>query len=191
MLEERNGIQLQEPENSKPAPDGYAVVQNLGAVVERRLWEEMLKIVIPVEPRTKKNSQQLVMVRNRMIPIPSKKYKEFEKKCGLYLKEHQGLNICEPVNVCYLFYMPTRRTVDLTNLQAAADDMLVHFKVLEDDNSNIIAGHDGSRVCLDRENPRIEITITKMKASDIDVKMQKMREEDLFRDNKQWETDAL
>ncbi len=155
------------------------------------LWEEMLKIVIPVEPRTKKNSQQLVMVRNRMIPIPSKTYKEFEKKCGWYLKEHQGLNICEPVNVCYQFYMPTRRKVDLTNLQEAADDMLVHFKVLEDDNSSIVAGHDGSRVRYDKENPRIEITITKMKASDIDVKMQKMREEDLFRDNKQWETDAL
>ena len=87
--------------------------------------------------------------------------------------------------------MPTRRKVDLTNLQEAADDMLVHFKVLEDDNMTIVAGHDGSRVRYDKENPRIEITITKMKASDIDVKMQKMREEDLFRDNKQWETDAL
>ena len=79
----------------------------------------------------------------------------------------------------------------MTNLQEAADDMLVHFKVLEDDNMTIVAGHDGSRVRYDKENPRIEITITKMKASDIDVKMQKMREEDLFRDNKQWETDAL
>ena len=40
----------------------------------------MLKIIIPVEPRTKKNSIQLVKVGNRMIPIPSKQYKEFEKK---------------------------------------------------------------------------------------------------------------
>ena len=151
----------------------------------------MLKIIIPVEPRTKKNSIQLVKVGNRMIPIPSKQYKEFEKKCGYYLRSHKDLNICEPVNVCCLFYMSTRRKVDLTNLQEAADDMLVHFKVLEDDNMTIVAGHDGSRVRYDKENPRIEITITKMKASDIDVKMQKMREEDFFRDNKQWETDAL
>ena len=146
----------------------------------------MLKIVIPVEPRTKKNSQQLVMVKNRMIPIPSKQYKEFEKKCGWYLKSYQGLNISEPVNVCCLFYMPTRRKVDLTNLQEAADDMLVHFNVLGDDNSSIIAGHDGSRVRLDRNNPRIEITITRMKESDIDVRMQKMPEKNLFCEDKKW-----
>ena len=59
-----------------------------------------------------------------------------------------------------LFYMKTRRKVDLTNLLEAADDVLVKYHVLADDNSQIVAGHDGSRVLYDKSNPRIEIDIT-------------------------------
>lgn len=32
----------------------------------------------------------------------------------------------------------------------------------EDDNSKIVAAHDGSRAELDRENPRVEIEIEEM-----------------------------
>ena len=35
-------------------------------------------------------------------------------------------------------------------------------RVLEDDNSKIVAAHDGSRVELDREKPRVEIEIEEM-----------------------------
>lgn len=66
----------------------------------------------------------------------------------------------KPVNVRCLFYMKTRRKVDLTNLLEAADDVLVKYHVLVDDNSQIVAGHDGSRVYYDKDNPRIEIDIT-------------------------------
>ena len=61
-----------------------------------------------------------------------------------------------------VYYMPTRRRVDLTNLLEATDDLLVRAGVLADDNSQIIAAHDGSRVRLDRENPRVEIEIVSM-----------------------------
>ena len=37
--------------------------------------------------------------------------------------------------------------------------MLVAAGVLADDNSDIVRSHDGSRVCIDRENPRTEIYI--------------------------------
>ena len=40
--------------------------------------------------------------------------------------------------------------------------MLVRAGVLADDHSGIIAAHDGSRVRLDRENPRVEIEIVSM-----------------------------
>ena len=59
--------------------------------------------------------------------------------------------------------MPTRRRVDLVNLLEATDDVLVHYGVLEDDNSNIIVSHDGSRVFYDKENPRTEIYIETIK----------------------------
>lgn len=66
------------------------------------------------------------------------------------------------MNVRCVYYMPTRRRVDLTNLLEATDDLLVRAEVLADDNSQIVAAHDGSRVRLDRENPRVEIEIVSM-----------------------------
>ena len=53
-------------------------------------------------------------------------------------------------NVRCLYYMPTRRRVDLCNLLEATCDLLVHHGVLADDNSAIVAGHDGSRVLFFR-----------------------------------------
>ena len=55
--------------------------------------------------------------------------------------------------------MDSLRRVDLSNLLEATCDILVHYGVLDDDNSRIVCSHDGSRVLLDRENPRAEITI--------------------------------
>jgi len=124
-----------------------------------------LKITIPVEPRTKKNSMRLVKLKNRIVPIPSKQYKEFEEKCLDHLLPYIDLLINYPVNICCLFYMKTRRKVDLTNLLEAVDDILVRYSVLVDDNSQIVAGHDGSRVYYDKDNPRIEIDITGMEAA--------------------------
>jgi len=59
-----------------------------------------------------------------------------------------------------LYYMQTRRAVDLSNLVEASHDILVKAGVLRDDNRNVIASTDGSRVYWDKRNPRVEITIT-------------------------------
>lgn len=64
------------------------------------------------------------------------------------------------VNLKGTFYMPTKRRVDLVNLLEALQDILVLAGVLVDDNSEIVVSTDGSRVLLDRENPRTEIEIT-------------------------------
>ena len=120
-----------------------------------------MKIYLDVIPRTKKNSQQIIFSKGRTIIIPSKYYKEFEKECLMQIKGGQKLDY--PVNVEVIFYMPTRRRIDLTNLLEAVDDMLVKAEVVQDDNRNIIAGHDGSRVYYNKENPHIEVNITKMK----------------------------
>ena len=60
------------------------------------------------------------------------------------------------------FYTATRRKVDLANLIEATTDILVKARVLEDDNSKIVAAHDGSRVDYDKQNPRVEIWIEEM-----------------------------
>ena len=108
----------------------------------------------------KKNSQQIIINKatGRPMIIQSKRYREYEKKCGWFI-QGKGEKINEPVTVKCLFYMPTKRRVDLTNLLNAILDILVKYEVIADDNSNIVYSTDGSRVLYDKENPRTEVTI--------------------------------
>lgn len=69
-------------------------------------------------------------------------------------------SINQPVNLKCVYYMQTRRRVDLLNLLEATCDILVDAGVLEDDNCKIVVSHDGSRVLYDKSNPRVEIEIT-------------------------------
>ena len=124
----------------------------------------MTVYIIPIHPVTKKNSQQIIMCKGRYIPIPSKKYKDFEKAVSPYLhiiKSEIGI-INYPVNIAVTFYVAKRLKYDLTNLLEAIDDAMVKAGLLLDDNRDIIAGHDGSRVFYDKETPRIELKINKI-----------------------------
>ena len=120
----------------------------------------MLHFVIELPPVTKKNSQRIISVNGRPMIIPSAKYKAYEKDCG-YMVKGKGMRISTPVNVKAIYYMPTRRRVDLTNLHEALHDILVKYEVLEDDNSKIIVSTDGSRVMYDKDHPRTEVWITR------------------------------
>ena len=119
-----------------------------------------MKIVIPINPITKKNSQQIVYNKavNRSFIIPSKQFREYELNCGLYLM-YAKKGIDHPVNIKCVYYMKTKRKVDLVNLQEATLDVLVKYGVIKDDNSNIVVSMDGSRVDYDKDNPRTEIWI--------------------------------
>lgn len=119
----------------------------------------MMTFTIPGEPRTKKNHQRILKTRDgRSFVAPSSQYKEYEEMCGWFVPKEE---IDYPVNVQCVYYMSTLRRVDLVNLLEATCDILVKFRCLTDDNSKIIRSHDGSRVRLDRSNPRVEITITR------------------------------
>ena len=128
-----------------------------------------LRYTIPLDPRTKKNSQMIAGAGSRC-PYCGKFQRQFIRqgkaltdytvKAFGFLQEKPETPINHPVAVRYLFYMATRRKVDLLNLQAAADDLLVEAGILEDDNSGIVKSHDGSRVLYDKKNPRTEILIT-------------------------------
>ena len=125
------------------------------------------KLLIKGKPVTKKNSQRILVnsATGQRFIAPSAQYKQYEKDAAFQLsKQFSGRKpIDSPVNISCEFFMPTSRKVDLTNLLEAADDVLVKAGVIADDNSNIVAGHDGSRVWIDREKPRTEITISKMR----------------------------
>lgn len=121
----------------------------------------MTRIIIPVIPVTKKNSQRIIQVKGRPMIIPSAKYKQYEKECGYFLANVEP--ILGPCNVQCVYFMPTRRKVDLVNLQEATLDVLVRYGILIDDNSDIVVSMDGSRVYYDKNLPRTEITITDVK----------------------------
>lgn len=122
-----------------------------------------MRFVIELIPRTKKNSQRIFRGSNgRIFIAPSKAYKDYEKEAGYFLRWDND-PIDYPVNVKAVFYMPTRRKVDLVNLQEALCDVLVVHRIIDDDNSRIVAGMDGSRVMYDKDHPRTEIEITEVR----------------------------
>lgn len=91
--------------------------------------------------------------------MPSARYKQYEKD---FMRFAPRLSIDVPVNVKTVFYLPTRRLTDISNLISAAHDCLVAAGTLVDDNYNIIHSVDGSRVYYDKLNPRTEIEITEV-----------------------------
>lgn len=124
----------------------------------------MISFTIDLPPRSKKNSQQILTNRKTGRPfiMPSAAYKAYQKAALALIHMNGAVPVSEPVNVKCVYYMPTRRACDLVNLLEATDDILVDAGVLADDNCNVIAGHDGSRVLYDKEHPRTEVTITRM-----------------------------
>lgn len=127
--------------------------------------------VIKGDPRTKKNSQMIAGAGKRC-PVCKKPEKQWIRQSKahndfadvamqqLYPKPPRPIDY--PVNVKCIFFMQTRRKVDSLNLLASIDDLLVSAGILEDDNSRIVAAHDGSRVYYDKDNPRTVIRITRM-----------------------------
>lgn len=138
----------------------------------------LYQAMIPLNPRTKKNNMEIKFKASgkngffkktkfglKYVGIPfisqNEKYKQYEQDAGWFLKKLPE-PISEPVNVKCVFYRDSERRVDLNNLLEAITDILVKYKVISDDNYKIIAAHDGSRVLVDKDNPRTEIEITSM-----------------------------
>ena len=116
------------------------------------------------DPITKKNSQSMAVNRStgKMFPVQSKAYKSYEKSALAQIEEMQVGGPYwgdSPCNLKATYYMKTHRRVDLCNLLAATCDILVKAGVIADDNCNIVKSHDGSRVCYDSANPRVEIML--------------------------------
>lgn len=145
-------------------PEGRQVCM---ACEKRILNRRQYKFTIYGSPATKKNSNQIAYnpQTKRAFITSSKRYKEWFRECSKQIKLN-GLAPKEPysvpVRLTYTFWMPTRRLCDDLNLSEAMDDILVENHFLADDNRDCVESHDGTRVFWDKENPRVEITITEM-----------------------------
>lgn len=124
----------------------------------------MYKFTIPIHPITKKNNPRIFHNGNKTIVLPSKAYEKFENDCLKVIPSKYRIKIDYPVNVKVIYYVKTKRRIDKTNLESAIMDVLVKAGVLADDSAispDIVVSTDGSRVLIDKLNPRIEIEITK------------------------------
>lgn len=125
----------------------------------------MYKFTILVHPITKKNNPRIFHTGGRTIVLPSKAYEKFENDCLKVIPSKYRTKIDYPVNVKVLYYVKTKRRIDKTNLESAIMDVLVKAGVLADDSAispEIVVSTDGSRVLIDKINPRIEIEITRL-----------------------------
>lgn len=122
----------------------------------------IMHITIPLAPVSKKNSQRLLKYGGRLMPVPSAAYSRYETAAGYHLRPRPEKPLTGPLEVRCLYYMPTRRRVDLVNLLEATCDVLVRYGIIEDDHCGIVASHDGSRVLYDKAHPRTEIYISRL-----------------------------
>ena len=137
-----------------------------------------VKYVIDGDPRTKKNHQMIAGAGKRC-PVcrkpekqwvrQGKAHDEWKERALWQLRPRPAHPIGCEVNIKCLFFMQTRRRVDSLNLLAAIDDLLVEAGIIGDDNSKIVVAHDGSRVLYDKDNPRTEITISRVESDQMSI----------------------
>jgi len=130
--------------------------------------EPIAQYVIPLDPRSKKNSHRIAGCGPRC-PMCGKYKKQFIRNgkittnyaagVGTYLLPKPTKPITGPVHLVYRLYTQTWHRKDDLNLYAALDDILVSMGILKDDDRKTIRNRDGSRVLYDKENPRAEIYI--------------------------------
>lgn len=123
--------------------------------------KELYRFIIPIAPVTKKNSSNIFINKStgKRFISPSDRYKQYEKDFMLLCPPIPIIDF--PINLKAIYYMSSRRKVDLINLHSCLHDCLVKKGVLLDDNCSIIVSTDGSRVFYDKENPRTEVYIHK------------------------------
>lgn len=122
-----------------------------------------IRFTIPIEPKTKKNSGRICRNKysGKTFFRPSEAFEQYQKDCGYFVPKLDS-PIEYKVNIKALYFMGTRRKVDITNLHSALHDVLTHYGVIADDNMKIVIATDFSRVLYDKENPRTEVTISEM-----------------------------
>ena len=119
------------------------------------------KFVIYGQPVTWKNA---AMVLKNRVPIKSKAQRRWAKSALEQLQmQWNGDPIPKTVelNAQIVSYLGTKRLIDASNLYQGPEDMLQKAGVIEDDSC--IRSHDGSDRRYDKENPRVEITLTRRK----------------------------
>ena len=121
-----------------------------------------LHFTIRAKARCKKTSQRILRFGKFNKIVPSKAYIAFQDSTVPPLRAWMAGRpaIVGPVSLAAVFYVEADRIVDAHGLYEGLADILVLAGVLVDDNRRVIRDWDGSRVLVDRKQPRIVVTIT-------------------------------
>ena len=119
--------------------------------------------VVPGNVRVKKNSLRRIRRGNRTLTISSAAHQAWENTAVLRMQSqrHRQPSVATwgSVNLRALIYLDREPGLtNLDNLIASVMDALQSAEVVTDDC--LIRGFDGSRIRLDRKNPRVEISLT-------------------------------
>lgn len=136
---------------------------------------ESISFVLPVTPRTKKNSRTHVRKRAKSgnmitVPLPSDAYREMEGQIVVFVARRQlrlaafpfpvsmqALRLEQPINCAAIFYRDADRGDAVGYYQGLADALEAAGVVADD---KWIKQWDGSRLAKDAGRPRIEVTLT-------------------------------
>lgn len=123
---------------------------------------ETLTVTIEGAPRTKKNHGRVVWARKqrRAVHVPSAAYEAWALAGVAQLARVETLPD-RPYNCRALFFRDAERGDAVGYYQGLAD-LLQAAGVVSDDR--YIAAWDGSRLLIDRQRPRVELTITPLPA---------------------------
>lgn len=138
-----------------------------------------MNITITGRAISKKNSKQIIRAGTRMLLIPSKQYKTFEKDALQQLVD-QGLTdlvgkdeympvkmFTTPIKVDYIFHMKGKMDSDGDNMEAGINDILQKSGIIQ--NDSLIREWTGKKIplCLQWKT---EITITTLPDAEVLLK---------------------
>lgn len=120
-----------------------------------------IEITLVGAPRSKKNSSRIVWAGGRQRIIPSKPFEQWNKYAQFQLAKWRsetghGQPLEVNLNCRTIFYLEAN-SGDILNYQQAVADALQEGLVVKNDSQ--FKSFDGSRLRLDRVNPRVEITL--------------------------------
>jgi Holliday junction resolvase RusA-like endonuclease len=130
--------------------------------VEDDNWPRPLEFfaVVAVAPRTKKNHGRRLRRGKYTFNLPSEAFEAFEEAFLEKFTMPEGAHMIDfPVNARVIFFRDALRGDAVGYYQAIAD-VLQKARVVEDDKW--IVSWDGSRLELDRKNPRLEIVLERV-----------------------------
>lgn len=120
--------------------------------------DRTVRLVIPGQPVTKKNSQVVRCIGGKPVVIQSKAYRRYEKTALEALKDYQGPRFSGAVEITAHYWLKNNRRPDLNNLLGGTSDILEKAGVIRNDRD--IVSWNGSRIKgVNPLNPRTEIII--------------------------------